>query len=375
VAQHGERSPEPVRDALTLENQEDAMKGVVLAGNRKVEILDFPDPTPGEGEVVLEIKASGLCGTDLKYYRNAGGAAAMGLGNLSGPIIAGHEPCGVVAAIGPGVTPKQAKIGQRVMQHHYRGCGVCAQCSTGWMQLCDDGVAEVYGATGHGAHARYMKCPARTLVPMPDALSFAAGSAISCGTGTAWGALKRLDLAADHTIAVFGQGPVGLSATILAHAMGARVIAIDTSEERLAVAKSSGADMTISPKTTENVVQAIRDATRGRGAHLAIDSSAAPIARQQAVQCVRTWGKVAFVGEGDTVTLNVSNDLLRRQVTLIGSWTFSTVGQLECARYIADRGIDIERLFTHRWKLAEAEEAYRVFDHQSAGKAVIDPSA
>src|SRR3546814_7511350 len=100
------------------------------------------------------------------------------------------------------------------------------------MQLCVEGVAEVYGITGHGAHARYMKCPARTLVTLPDALSFATGAAISCGTGTAWGALKRLELAGDQTVAVFGQGPVGLSATQLAAAMGARVIALDVSDER-----------------------------------------------------------------------------------------------------------------------------------------------
>jgi len=350
------------------------MKGVVLAGDRKVEIQDFADPTPGEGEVVLEIKASGLCGSDLKYYRTVGGAAAMGLGNVSGPIIAGHEPCGVVAAIGPGVSPKQAKIGQRVMQHHYRGCGVCPQCSTGWMQLCDEGVAEVYGATGHGAHARYMKCPARTLVPLPDELSFAAGAAISCGTGTAWGAMKRLAIAADDTIVVFGQGPVGLSATLLSHAMGARVIALDTSDQRLAQAKTCGADLVINPKKTENVVQAIRDATHGLGAHLAMDTSSSPIARAQAAQCVRTWGKVAYVGEGDTVTLNVSNDLIRRQVTVIGSWTFSTVGQLECARFVAERGLDVDQLFSHRWTLDQAEEAYRVFDLQTAGKGLIEPS-
>src|ERR1044071_705501 len=110
------------------------------------------------------------------------------------------------------------------------------------MQLRDDGVLEVYGTTGHGAHARYMKCPARTLVPLPDELSFATGAAISCGTGTAWGALQRLGLQGNHTIAIFGQGPVGLSATQLAHTMGARVIALDTSDERLTRAKEFGAD-------------------------------------------------------------------------------------------------------------------------------------
>ena len=90
---------------------------------------------------------------------------------------------------------------------------------------------------------------------------------------------------------------------------------------------------------------------------------------------MRTWGKACFVGEGDTVTLDVSADLLRRQVTLIGSWTFSTVGQADCARFIADRGIAVERIFTHRWRLDEAEEAYRLFDTQTTGKGVIAPAA
>jgi threonine dehydrogenase-like Zn-dependent dehydrogenase len=350
------------------------MKGVVFTGDRRLELREFPDPTPGPGEVVLEIKASGMCGSDLKFYRAVGGPAALGLGKASGPIIAGHEPCGVVAAIGPGVSERQAKLGLRVMQHHYRGCGVCEHCTTGWMQLCVEGVAEVYGATGHGAHARYMKCPARTLVPLPDALSFEAGAAISCGTGTAWAALHRLGLQGDHTIAIFGQGPVGLSATQLASALGARVIALDVSDERLARARALGADVTINPKTTPDVVPAIRELTHGRGAHLALEASSAPQARAQAVRCVRTWGKACYVGEGDSVTLDVSPDLLRRQVTVIGSWTFSTVGQADCARFVADRGIDVDRLFTHRWRLDQAAEAYRLFDQQTAGKGVILPS-
>jgi D-arabinose 1-dehydrogenase-like Zn-dependent alcohol dehydrogenase len=339
------------------------MKGIVFPGDRKLEIMNFDDPTPGPGEVVLEIKASGMCGSDLKFYRAVGGASSLGLGNVTGPIIAGHEPCGVVVAVGAGVPENQAKVGMRVMQHHYRGCGVCDHCSTGWMQLCVEGVKEVYGATGHGAHARYMKCPARTLVPLPDELSFETGAAISCGTGTAWGALQRLGLQGDHTIAIFGQGPVGLSATQLAHEMGARVIALEL-----------GADTILNPKNHENVVQAIRDLTHGRGAHLSLDASSSPQARAQAVRCVRTWGKACFVGEGDSVTLDVSPDILRRQVTIIGSWTFSTVGQGECARYVADRGIEVDKLFTHKWKLDQAKEAYQLFDAQTSGKGVILPS-
>jgi threonine dehydrogenase-like Zn-dependent dehydrogenase len=348
------------------------MHGVVFTGDRKLALQEFPDPSPGEGEVVLEIKASGLCGSDLKFYRAPPGeaAAALGLGR-AGAVIAGHEPCGVIAAVGAGVSEKQARVGERVMQHHYRGCGVCSQCSTGWSQLCLEGVKEVYGVTAHGAHARYMRCPARTLVPLPDELSFTTGAAISCGTGTAWGALKRLELAADQSIVIFGQGPVGLSATQLAHAFGARVIALDTSEERLARARAFGADVVINPASSHDVVEAIREATHGHGSHASLDASASPTARRQAVQCVRTWGKACFVGEGDTVTLDVSADMLRRQVTVIGSWTFSTIGQADCARFIADRGIDVDALFTHHWWLDQAEEAYRLFDTQTTGKAVF----
>lgn len=349
------------------------MRGVVFPGDRKIEFREFPDPTPGPGEVVIEIKASGMCGSDLKFYRATGGPAALGFKTSGGPVIAGHEPCGVVVAVGAGVTGKEARVGMRVMQHHYRGCGVCPHCSTGWMQLCVEGVAEVYGVTGHGAHAKYMKCPARTLVPLPDELSFDTGAAISCGTGTAWGALQRLGLQGDHTIAIFGQGPVGLSATQLAAEMGAQVIALDTSEERLARAREFGAHHTIDPSKTNDVVGAIRDLTHGRGAHASLDASSSPQARAQAVKCVRTWGKACFVGEGGDVTLDVSNDLLRRQVTLIGSWTFSTVGQMECARYIADRGVAVDKLFTHRWTLDQAVEAYTLFDRQSSGKGVIHP--
>jgi threonine dehydrogenase-like Zn-dependent dehydrogenase len=350
------------------------MKGVVFAGDRRIEILDFPDPVPEPGEVVLEIRSSGMCGSDLKFYRAVGGAASLGFKMPDHPVIGGHEPCGIVVEIGAGVPEKQARIGQRVMQHHYRGCGVCPHCATGWQQLCVEGVAEVYGATGHGAHARYMKCPANTLVPLPDELSFDTGAAISCGTGTAWGALDRLGLRGEHTIAIFGQGPVGLSATQLAHEMGARVIALDTSEERLGRAREFGADVVINPASEGNVVQAIRDLTHGLGAHLSLDASSSPLARAQAVRCVRTWGKACFVGEGGDVTLDVSNDLLRRQVTLIGSWTFSTIGQAQCARFIADRGIDVDHLFTHHWRLEEAAEAYRLFDSQTTGKGVVHPS-
>src|SRR5689334_9664291 len=349
------------------------MKGVVFTGDRAVEIMTFPDPTPGPGEVVLEMKASGMCGSDLHPYRaprkGSGAAASLGLGGTGGPVIGGHEPCGVVAERGPGVTEVEAPIGQRVMQHHYKGCGLCKHCRTGWSQLCPHGIV-VYGMTGHGGHAPYMKVPAFTLVPLPDAISFEEGAAISCGTGTAYGALKRLDVSGRDTLAVFGQGPVGLSATMLGRAMGARVIAVDVSPERLALARELGAETTIDPRQADPV-KAIHDLTGGEGAETTMDCSGHPEARAQAVRSAGTWGRVAFVGEGNNVTLDVSRDLLRRQITLHASWTFSNTGQEECARFVADRKVPLGRLLTHRWRIDQAEEAYRLFDTQTTGKGVF----
>jgi threonine dehydrogenase-like Zn-dependent dehydrogenase len=347
------------------------MRGALFVGDRKIEIRQFPDPLPGPGEVVLEIKASGMCGSDLKFYRPAPGEAqrALGLGDISEPIIGGHEPCGVVAAVGPGVSEAEARVGDRVMDHHYCGCGVCSHCRVGWSQLCREGFV-VYGVTANGAHADYMKVPARTLVPLPDELSFATGAAISCGTGTAYNALRRMDLCGRHTLAVFGQGPVGLSAVQLAAAMGARVIALDMTAERRQFATEMGADTVIDP-SADDPVEALKQATHGEGVDLALDCSGAEAARSAAVRATRTWGTVCFVGEGGSVTLDVSRDMIRKQLTVIGSWTFSSVIQAECARFVADRKIDVEHLFTQRWTLDQADEAYKLFDTQTTGKGVF----
>jgi threonine dehydrogenase-like Zn-dependent dehydrogenase len=340
------------------------MRGVVFLGDRNLTLQEFPDPTPGEGEVILAIRASGMCGSDLRHYRAPSSAAESRT-----LVIAGHEPCGVVAAIGSGVQTDFTRIGARVMNHHYRGCGRCKHCRVGWSQLCRAGTT-VYGITGHGGHAPFMKVPASTLVSLPDELSFEAGAAISCGTGTAYAALKRIDVSGRDTLAVFGQGPVGLSATMLGRAMGARVIAVDISAERLQLAKDFGADDIINSNENDPVA-AIHDLTHGEGAETTMDCTGVAEARLAAVRSAGTWGRVALVGEGGTATFDVSQHLLRRQLTIHASWTFSAMGQAECARFIVDKKLPLEKLLTHRFKLDEAEAAYRLFDTQSIGKGVF----
>jgi len=143
------------------------MRGVIFLGERKLQVANFPDPAPGPHDVVVEIKASGMCGSDLKFYRAIGGeTAALGLGKLEGSVIAGHEPCGVVAAVGNKVEERAVSVGARVMVHHYSGCGACQHCRSGWSQMCATG-STIYGVTAHGAHADYMKFRRTRSLPWP----------------------------------------------------------------------------------------------------------------------------------------------------------------------------------------------------------------
>ena len=338
------------------------MKAVYFPGNRATELRDAPDPTPGADEVVLEIRASGMCGSDLHTYRSATGS----------PCIIGHEPCGVVVARGAAVDPRFAPDGARMMVHHYDGCRTCRECASGWTQLCEKG-SIVYGRTGDGAHARWMKIPARTLVSLPEALSFVEGAAISCGTGTAYGALKRMGLQGGETLAVFGQGPVGQSGTMIGAAMGARVIAVDVDSGRLEQARAFGAAETIDA-SGGGAAERVRELTGGRGAAFTLECSGNADAINEALRATRRWGTVCLVGMGGRPTVNVTDDLIRMQLTVLGSWTFSTVGQADCAEFCARHALPVEKLFTHRFALEDAPEAYRMFDNRETGKAVILPN-
>ena len=339
------------------------MQGLVFLGDRKVALHDFDDPTPGPGEVVLAVGASGMCGSDLHYYR-------ADPGNPDEPqCIGGHEPAGTVVAVGPGVNAAQVAVADRVMIHHYAGCGTCRSCRSGWTQMCTRGPVAVYGKNAHGAHAPYMKVAATSALQLPGGLTFEAAATIGCGTGTAWGALERLGDVGGQDILVSGQGPVGLSATLLAAARGARVIAVDLSKDRLNQASRLGAAETIDGSAPDVAAQ-IRALTGGTGPTAAIETSGSSAATAVAVAALAPWGRLCVVGLGGTVSLDVRKEL-SRQLTVMTSWSLSSVQQLACADFILQRELPVDELFTERWTLDQGTEAYRDFDRQQSGKGVF----
>ena len=196
-------------------------------------------------------------------------------------------------------------------------------------------------------------------------------SAVSCGTGTAFAALERLDVSGRDTLAVFGLGPVGQSVIQLASAMGVQTLAVDVSAERVQQALDFGASGAVDSSKSD-AVEAIMQWTRGKGATAALDCAGVAAARHAAVQCTSTWGRIAFVGVGGSLTLDPTSDLILKQRTVIGHLTFSDIAMGKCVRFVADHGIDLDRQFSDRWKLEDAVEAYQKFDQQSAGKAVFE---
>ena len=335
------------------------MRGVVFKGNRQAQISEFPAPHAGPGEAVVKIRASGLCGSDLHFYRSPEPA----------DFITGHEPCGVIEELGPGA-PAGLRIGDRVMVYHYAGCGVCEICAMGYEQLCPH-VHVIYGGgSGHGANADFILVPSRTLVYLPDELSFEEGAAISCGTGTAWAGLKKMDVSGRDTVAVFGQGPVGLSGTLSAKAMGSRVIAVDVVPERLALAKELGADHVINSSEVDPVA-AIQELTGGTGASAGLETSGNPAARSQVLECLCPFSRCCYVGLGGPALIDVNRDVIFKVATIYGSWTFSKSELIEIARFMIEAKVPLNKLITHRYSLDQAVEAFRTFDGATTGKCVF----
>ncbi|MFN2451821.1 MAG: zinc-binding dehydrogenase [Candidatus Dormibacteria bacterium] len=340
------------------------MTGVVLPGERHLELRSFPVPEPGAGEVLVRMRASTLCGSDLRaIYRPAvqghGPEAYRG-------VIAGHEPCGVVERTGPGV--RAFRAGERVILYHIVGCGTCQACRTGWMISCSSPDRAAYGWQRDGGHADFVLADQRTLVHLPDELTAVDGAIVACGYGTAYAACLRAGVSGLDRVLVTGMGPVGMGAALLSQAMGARVTGVELNPERAALARQAGVQEVVSG---DEVEVAARAASEGRGFEVAIDCSGAAPARRLCLELARDWGRVVFVGEGGTVDFAPSPLLIHKQLALHGSWVCSISQMEDLVELLVRWRMHPEVIVTHRFPLDQAEEAYRLFDTGESGKVAI----
>ena len=340
------------------------MKAVLLPGNKEVIVADRPIPKPAQGEVLVKLKASAICRSDMSlFYGNpvVGGDAAT-----TGTIIPGHEPAGEVVELGEGA--KNVKVGDRVAVYLAIGCGHCHYCKSGYSYLCSEW--KCLGFDIDGGDADYMVVPDWVCLKLPDEMSYAAGTLLLDNVGTQYNTQKRLGVSGATTVAMFGIGPMGSAGVLIAKARGARVIAVDLVDHRLEMAKQLGADIVING-ASENVVQQIKDLTYGEGVDIAIDASGSPSGQNMAMDCARKQGAVGFIGESKSTTISPSDQFLRKMLTVIGGWYFPIGEYDEIVHFVMQHKINLEQYITHRFPITDAPEAYRLFDEQKTEKAIF----
>jgi propanol-preferring alcohol dehydrogenase len=225
------------------------------------------------------------------------------------------------------------------------------------------------GQTGnvHGSFADKLLVPARGCLPLPSSLSFIDGAIMACAGGTAYEVLTKMNVSSLSTVAIFGLGPVGLSALLIAKGLGATVIGIELVDERLELGQKLGLDHIIDVKTA-TVVPEIQSLTNNAGADVAIDFSGSNSARLNAINCVRFNGKVAFIGHGDETLAITPSDLIRRDVTIRGSPIFKTDTYFEMADFLIKNEVSLEKMVTHTFSLDQANEAFQLFESGRTGK-------
>jgi threonine dehydrogenase-like Zn-dependent dehydrogenase len=338
------------------------IKGLVLLGDRRAEVRAFPMPHPGPGEILLRVEAAGICGSDLHFYRSTPEELGIRLG-----VVIGHEPAGVVEAVGQGVSGFGP--GDRIAVNQTLGCGHCEYCTAGETVLCAQNIG--IAAAGYGGDATYTRMPARNCFPLPDELSFVEGAFIACTGATAYSALRKLAPSGRDRLVVFGLGPVGLSAVLVGKALGATVLGVDLIPERMEMARGLGAEEVINAAETDPVA-AIRALTRGRGAELALETSGSPAGQSDAVDAVCSRGKVAFVVLSKGAKSISPEQFLHKQAILYGSKVMPGSMYWEMTRFMIDRDVRFEPIVTHRVPLNEGPSAFARFDAGAAGKFVLD---
>jgi threonine dehydrogenase-like Zn-dependent dehydrogenase len=343
------------------------MTGAYLPGNSTTELREVPVPEPGHGEVLLRMKASTICGSDIRciYHEHLG----KGPEGYQG-VIAGHEPSGQIVKAGPGC--RRFGVGDRVIVYHISGCGVCNDCRRGYMISCTNAkYRRAYGWQRDGGMADYMLAEEKDLIHLPDELSYADGAQVACGFGTVYEGLQKIGISGDHDVLITGLGPVGLAAAALCRKMGANhVYGVDPVAARRKLAKDLGLCDAVLPASEDNVAE-IRAMTAGDGVERAVDCSANDAARATAIRATRKWGRIVFLGEGGRVELNPSPDIIHDQKTIYGSWVTSTWLMEELVERLVRWNLHPADLVTHRFALDRVGEAYALMASGQCGKVAV----
>jgi len=346
------------------------MLAAVYRGVNDVRMETVPVPKIGPGEMLVRVHSCGVCGTDLKKISN---------GSHSAPRIFGHETSGVVAATGEGV--QNYRPGDRVMVFHHIPCRQCfycqnktfAQCATYKKVGCTAGFEPSGG--GFAEYVRVMDwIVEHGTVRIPDGISFEQACFVE-PANTCMKGIEALRLRRGETVLAIGQGPIGILLSVLAKRAGANVITSDLYPERLKIGSSFGLDLTIDASRS-NVVERVRELTEGRGADAVILAVGGNSLIRTAMDAARPGGRVLLFAQtqhGEAVIDPAA--ICVDEKTLVGSYSASFDLQEESVRFVLNREMDLERLVSHRFPLAQSTQALHLAAHPqpSSMKIMIQP--
>lgn len=327
------------------------MKSLRFMGNSKIEVVDIPEPKPAPDEVLINIKVSALCGSEMGVFRRPEGL----------PGNPGHEFAGEIADPNG---HSEFKVGDRVGVHVIVGCGTCPHCLAGNEIFCPNMLPS------GKAHAEYITVRPRHCLRIPDNVDWDTGVLISGDAmGVAYHLSRRVGIEAHDTVAVFGCGPVGLGVVELWSFLGARVIGVDMSPYRRKLAEKLGAFATVEAGKN-NTIDRLRKLTGGAGPNTCIECTGRPEAIAAAFEAARKGGKIGVVGEQGQASFNPSRDLIHKELNVYGAWYFRLTefpGMVD----LCNRGLKPKRMVTHRFPLEEAQKGYDLMAQQRCGKVLF----
>ena len=324
------------------------MKALYLMEKGRLEFRDIPEPECGPAEVLVRVRACGICGSDVHYYRSGG----IGAAQVREPMILGHEAGGDVLEVGADVQDMTA--GMRVAIEPQIPCGACRHCQSGRYNLCPD-VRFMATPPVDGALTELIVVPREFAFELPEALDYEQGAMIeplSCSlSGAVKGQVKGGDV-----VVILGTGPIGVLMCACARACGAtRVVACDLVPSRLEFARKMGATHTV--KVDDEDARAAVDAlTDGFGADVVFETAGATPATQMTIQLVRAGGTTVWLGFGEDEVSIAATMLVRKEVRVIGNRRYAHTYK-DAIRMVARGDVDVKRCITHRFPFERADEA------------------
>jgi threonine dehydrogenase-like Zn-dependent dehydrogenase len=350
------------------------MRAAVLHGRNDLRVQDCPVPTPGPLEVLMQVFACAICGTDPRVI----GEGWTGMPPY-GSFIPGHEYSGRIVAIGPGVTGFQ--VGDRVAIESHKGCGHCINCKRGRYTIClNYGKPEAghrhYGFTSNGGYAQYAVNHVSTLYRISDRVSYEEAALVTTAACVHFALDNVGGLLGGETVAVLGPGPIGLMGVQLVKALGAtKVILTGTREERLRVGRSLGADVTVNVRE-QDAVAVVKAETGGMGADLVLECSGSSEAAAQAIEMTCRGARISFIGDPHTLTtINLRRFVLEdlRAAGVRGE------GMADCQRslaLLAAGKIVAKPMITHHFPLEQINDGLQTFIQRKGGalKVIVQPN-